>query len=86
MPASSACASTILAAHRFSREPQFLGNRLAATGRSLEELAEVLGCTLETLDHLRICFPPREERWEADLTELARKIGVRREGLEELLR
>ena len=45
----------------------------------------VLGCTLETLDHLRICFAPRAERWEADLSELAEKIGVRWVGLEELL-
>jgi hypothetical protein len=69
--------------NRFSREPQFLGHHLAATGRSLEELAELLGCTLETLDHLRICFPPRAERWEADLDELAPQevIGVSRQGL-----
>jgi len=45
-----------------------------------------MGCTLETLDHLRICLPPRVEKWEADLDELAGKIGVSREGLEELVR
>jgi hypothetical protein len=54
-----------------------LGYRLAATGRSLEELAVVLGCTLETLDHLRVCFPPRPGRWEAGLEEPAGKIGLR---------
>jgi hypothetical protein len=49
-------------------------------------LSDLLGCTLETLDHLRICFPPRAGRWEVDLSELAEKIGVRNEGLAELLR
>ena len=51
---------------------------LAATGRTLEALAEGLGWALEMLDHLRTCFPPRAKRWEADLEELAGKTGVRR--------
>jgi hypothetical protein len=69
-----------------SDQLRFLGYRLAATGRSLEELAEALGCTLETLDHLRNCRLPRPEGWVADLSELAEAIGVDREGLAELLR
>jgi hypothetical protein len=60
-------------------------HHLAATGRSLEELTALLGCTLETLDHLRLCWPPRAERWEPDLSELAEKIGVDREALAERL-
>ena len=42
--------------------------------------------SLETLDHLRICFPPRAERREADLEELAGRFGVDGDVLGRLLR
>src|SRR5262245_27642836 len=61
------------AADRFSREPDFLGHRLAESGRSRADLCAALACTEETLDHLRICFAPRDL---SDVAELAERFGV----------
>jgi hypothetical protein len=47
--------------------------------------ASFLDCDVETLHHLRLCWPPRPERWEWDMEELNGLAGVERSRPEELL-
>lgn len=68
------------AADRLSREPEFLGYHLTdyctRTGRTLAELAEALGCSLDTLTDLRLCFHPRPDQEAADCIHLEARFGL----------
>jgi hypothetical protein len=74
-------------AARCSSEPSFLAHALAAYQRrhgfTDELLAAVLGCTLDTLTHLRLCGMPRAWCFAGDCREVAGKFGVRVDLIEE---
>jgi hypothetical protein len=72
--------------------PDFLASALAEYARSehLDDtgLAGRLGCSLETLTHLRLCRMPREEAplfWK-DIEEIAQRFSLEAELLAEVVR
>lgn len=59
----------------------FLAHDLARyasqTGQSDRELAAVLGCAIETLDHLALCRSPhRDDRFRNELEAIARRFQI----------
>jgi hypothetical protein len=74
-------------AARCATEPMFLAYALAAYqerhGLTDELLADVLGCTLETLTRLRLCGMPRVDCFAQDCRQIAEKFGLKVEVLEE---
>jgi hypothetical protein len=79
-------------ARRVADAPDFLAYALAEYGRSerLEDagLAERLGCSVETLTHLRLCRMPRAQAplfWQ-DVEQIAQRFAVTAEVLAEVAR
>src|SRR5262249_24804368 len=79
-------------AQRVAEAPDFLASALAAYARSerLEDagLAERLGCSVETLTHLRLCRMPRAQAplfWQ-DVEQIAQRFAVTAEVLAEVVR
>jgi hypothetical protein len=77
-------------ARRVQRDPAFLAAPLADYARSerLDErgLAAALGCPVEQLSPLRLCFRPRPDRFRGDVEQIAARFGVRPDVLAEAVR
>jgi hypothetical protein len=77
-------------ARRVQRDPAYLAAALAdyARGERLNErgLAAALGCPVEQLTPLRLCFRPRSDRFRADVEQIAARFGVRPDVLAEAVR
>jgi hypothetical protein len=75
-------------ASRASAQPSFLGFVLAAyqrrNGFTDAILADLLGCTVETLANVRLCWLPRVDHFAADCRSVAEKFGVKVDVLEEI--
>jgi hypothetical protein len=79
-------------ARRVADAPDFLACPLNEYARSERigdvELAARLGCTVETLTHLRLCRTPREEAlqfWQ-DVEQIAQRFSVPGDVLAEVVR
>jgi hypothetical protein len=79
-------------AQRVADAPDFLAFALAEYARSerLDDagLAERLGCTVDTLTHLRLCRMPREQApafWQ-DVEQIAQRFSLAPEGLADVVR
>lgn len=77
-------------AMRVLDDPRFLGAALAAYARDegLDDagLAAWLGCSLDGLTRLRLCYRPREDRLHDDLRLLSQRFGARALALLQALR
>lgn len=76
------------AARYFSLRREYLGYWLEIyreeEGLEPPALARVLGCSLETLRHLALCFAPRADRLFEDTAELAERYGIEQDRLADL--
>jgi hypothetical protein len=67
-------------AQRVEADPFFLGSVLAlyAESEGLDDagLATALGCPPEALSRLKLCRPPRPDRFGDDITALATHFGL----------
>jgi hypothetical protein len=79
-------------AQRLADAPDFLASALAEYARSerLDEagLAALLGCSVETLTHLRLCRMPRTQAplfWQ-DVEQIAQRFAVSAEVVAEVAR
>lgn len=69
-----------LAARRSAQDPASLGYVFEQyrkhEGKSAEELAAMLGCSLEVLDGLSLCRRPEQERFAEHLRMIAKRFTV----------
>lgn len=79
-------------AQRLANAPDFLASAMAEYARSerLDEagLAALLGCSVETLTHLRLCRMPRAQAplfWQ-DVEQIAHRFAVSAEVVAEVVR
>lgn len=77
-------------AERVRHDPTFLAAILERVrqdhGWSAAELAAHLGGDEDQLARLRLCRPPRADRWAADVAQIAAHGGIEAGRLAELLR
>ena len=77
------------AAQKFAESPAFVGYWLEVyrdrEGLELPALAAHLGCPIETVQHLSLCRQPRADQWAVDTAEIARRYGIDRDRLADLL-
>jgi AraC-like DNA-binding protein len=75
---------------RLEEDPYFLASLLRAyttsEGLTDTQLADVLGCTMETLTQTRLCRAPREASFAADVDRIATRFGLERAALIQAVR